>query len=69
MPIEVALNAYVLWVNRRSLPVVWRRTGDAAICTSARSGWTCSAAWSNGSRFLAIGPIGLPTAYAKVRAT
>jgi uncharacterized membrane protein YfcA len=23
--IEVALNAYVLWVNRASLPVVWRR--------------------------------------------
>jgi hypothetical protein len=25
VPIEVALNAYVLWVNRASLPVVWRR--------------------------------------------
>jgi uncharacterized protein len=25
VPIEVALNAYVLWVNRESLPVVWRR--------------------------------------------
>ncbi len=24
--IEVALNAYVLWVNRRALPLVWRRT-------------------------------------------
>src|SRR2546422_8877320 len=23
--IEVALNAYVLWVNRESLPAVWRR--------------------------------------------
>src|SRR5438045_7141133 len=23
--IEVALNAWVLWVNRRALPVVWRR--------------------------------------------
>ena len=26
VPIEVALNAYVLWVNRASLPNVWRRT-------------------------------------------
>ena len=26
VPIEVALNAYVLWVNRRSLANVWRRT-------------------------------------------
>src|SRR5215510_4615956 len=25
VPIEVALNAYVLWVNRASLPAVWRR--------------------------------------------
>src|SRR5688572_863953 len=25
VPIEVALNAYVLWVNRESLPLVWRR--------------------------------------------
>jgi uncharacterized membrane protein YfcA len=25
VPIEVALNAYVLWVNRESLPGVWRR--------------------------------------------
>ena len=25
VPIEVVLNAYVLWVNRESLPVVWRR--------------------------------------------
>jgi uncharacterized protein len=25
VPIEVALNAYVLWVNRTSLPNVWRR--------------------------------------------
>jgi uncharacterized membrane protein YfcA len=25
VPIEVALNAYVLWVNRESLPAVWRR--------------------------------------------
>lgn len=25
VPIEVALNAYVLWVNRASLPGVWRR--------------------------------------------
>ncbi len=25
VPIEVALNAYVLWVNREALPVVWRR--------------------------------------------
>jgi uncharacterized membrane protein YfcA len=25
VPIEVALNAYVLWVNRASLPDVWRR--------------------------------------------
>lgn len=26
VPIEVVLNAYVLWVNRRSIPIVWRRT-------------------------------------------
>src|SRR5258708_36795421 len=25
VPIEVVLNAYVLWVNRGSLPNVWRR--------------------------------------------
>jgi uncharacterized protein len=25
IPIEVALNAYVLWVNRAGLPAVWRR--------------------------------------------
>src|SRR5512134_2325649 len=25
VPIEVALNAYVLWVNRAALPGVWRR--------------------------------------------
>src|SRR5512134_141202 len=25
VPLEVALNAYVLWVNRESLPNVWRR--------------------------------------------
>ena len=25
VPIEVALNAYVLWVNRQALPAVWRR--------------------------------------------
>src|SRR5437867_8358123 len=25
VPIEVALNAYVLWVNRAALPRVWRR--------------------------------------------
>jgi uncharacterized protein len=25
VPIEIALNAYVLWVNRESLPAVWRR--------------------------------------------
>src|ERR1041384_8152176 len=25
IPLEVALNAYVLWVNRESLPNVWRR--------------------------------------------
>src|SRR5438093_485113 len=23
--VEVALNAYVLWVNRAALPIVWRR--------------------------------------------
>ena len=26
VPIEVVLNSYVLWVNRASIPVVWRRT-------------------------------------------
>jgi uncharacterized membrane protein YfcA len=25
VPIEVALNAYVLWVNREALPIVWKR--------------------------------------------
>src|ERR671929_1432340 len=25
VPIEVVLNAYVLWVNREALPNVWRR--------------------------------------------
>ena len=25
IPIEVALNAYILWVNRDALPNVWRR--------------------------------------------
>src|SRR5918996_2413542 len=25
VPIEVALNSYVLWVNRAALPTVWRR--------------------------------------------
>ena len=25
VPIEVVLNAYVLWVNRDALPTVWRR--------------------------------------------
>jgi uncharacterized membrane protein YfcA len=25
VPIEIALNAYVLWVNRASFPTVWRR--------------------------------------------
>src|SRR4029453_16133004 len=25
VPIEIALNAYVLWVNRDALPAVWRR--------------------------------------------
>lgn len=25
VPLEVVLNAYVLWVNRESLPIVWRR--------------------------------------------
>ena len=25
VPIEVVLNGYVLWVNRASVPVVWRR--------------------------------------------
>lgn len=26
VPIEVVLNGYVLWVNRGSIPIVWRRT-------------------------------------------
>jgi uncharacterized membrane protein YfcA len=26
VPIEVVLNGYVLWVNRASIPLVWRRT-------------------------------------------
>ncbi len=29
--IEVALNAYVLWVNRASIPVVWRRMLPIAV--------------------------------------
>src|ERR671935_1953886 len=31
VPIEVALNAYVLWVNRRALPLVVRRVMPVAI--------------------------------------
>jgi hypothetical protein len=31
VPIEVALNAYVLWVNRRALPLVMRRVMPVAI--------------------------------------
>lgn len=31
VPIEVALNAYVLWVNRAALPRVWRRVFPVAI--------------------------------------
>ena len=31
VPIEVALNAYVLWVNRDGLPTVWRRVLPVAI--------------------------------------
>src|SRR4051812_34393969 len=29
--IEVPLNAYVLWVNRASLPVVWRRVAPMIV--------------------------------------
>jgi uncharacterized membrane protein YfcA len=29
--IEVPLNAYVLWVNRASLPAVWRRVGPLVV--------------------------------------
>src|ERR1041384_1646429 len=31
VPIEVALNAYVLWVNRAALPHVWRRVLPIAV--------------------------------------
>src|SRR5262245_34384243 len=31
VPIEVALNAYVLWVNRESLPNVWGRVKPIVI--------------------------------------
>jgi uncharacterized protein len=31
VPIEVALNAYVLWVNRAALPTVWRRVVPVVI--------------------------------------
>jgi uncharacterized membrane protein YfcA len=31
VPIEVALNAYVLWVNRESLPNVWQRVKPIVI--------------------------------------
>lgn len=31
VPIEVALNAYVLWVNRESLPHVWRRVSPIVV--------------------------------------
>jgi len=51
VPIEVALNAYVLWVNRESLPNVWRRVFPivigllpgviigTAIVTQVNPGW------------------------------
>ena len=31
VPIEVVLNAYVLWVNRESLPLVWRRVSPIVV--------------------------------------
>lgn len=31
VPVEVALNAYVLWVNRAALPAIWRRMLPMAI--------------------------------------
>jgi uncharacterized protein len=31
IPIEVVLNAYVLWVNREALPVVWRRAAPIIV--------------------------------------
>ena len=36
VPIEVVLNAYVLWVNRDSLPTVWRRVLPIVIGAGAR---------------------------------
>jgi uncharacterized membrane protein YfcA len=51
VPIEVALNAYVLWVNRAALPDVWRRVWPivvglgpgvivgTAIVSSVSPGW------------------------------
>ena len=45
VPIEVALNAYVLWVNRASLPGVWRRetVGSAGATPGGRP--HCRAWW------------------------
>src|SRR5262244_929881 len=31
VPIEVVLNAYVLWVNRASLPLVWQRVSPIVV--------------------------------------
>ncbi len=31
VPVEVALNAYVLWVNREALPAIWRRVLPIAV--------------------------------------
>ena len=51
VPIEVALNAYVLWVNRASLPNVWQRVkpiviglapgvmAGTALVSSVNPGW------------------------------
>src|SRR3970040_1619763 len=43
VPIEVALNAYVLWVNRDALPNVWRRV--LPIVIGLLPGGILGAAW------------------------
>jgi uncharacterized protein len=63
VPIEVALNAYVLWVNRAALPRVWRRVlpivvglaPGVAAGTAVLS--LVSPAWLKLATFLALLPL------------
>ena len=63
VPIEVALNAYVLWVNRAALPGVWRRVlpiviGLRPVCCSARRWCRRSIpGWLKFGTFIALLPL------------